>query len=548
MQLLLVSKAKKFTSWVFGAIWHLVKRIAKNPLGFIWWAVKMYIALMMLTFCLLVSFGAFAQVVGNDPAIDYDSGFYPPTKVEKTICFGFNPLLSNTDPGFPVFTLEGQKNAYDCTIEATKRYRGDYMAHINKGVVCPATVTSVFPTGWYFQPRYLYTNPATGASGCHPDGGERGASIRSDVQKWIMEDSCPPKPTGNPVEDAKKARYTIKSTAKNGTSTTTQCFKPKPKPNKCAKATDVQIAPVRHFDTSATTDQICVKNDAGELCPFKKQSLGIFIPDTSNPNLCDSGGIPESKEVPPIDCKDMGSGQKICRADPNQKCKVGAGGVQDCDQACGYVQGVFMCIEGEPKNTPLDPLKPVDDTVKDPTKKTPEMDKQDHKDIMKGAEDRLDNVVTGLQNLGKQLTDQQNDGPTKSGQDRGNMYLSSIDKNVAEINKKLDGTKDDPDEDNVSLNPKELDFEHNDFKTRNFGTIIDTAAKALLGKPIFTSIKSYFNASFGGSCPTWSVNVDVYTITIDQLCSDVMNQVWPGIRAIIILVFSFLAFRVAFLD
>ena len=539
MQLLLVSKSKVFLKWVFSHIWILVKRIVKNPLGFIWWAFKMYIALMLLMFCILMSFGAIAQVFGNDPTIDYEAGYYAPQGGDITEC-------KTTAGGVLVkWTIDGKRYPADCNASAMKKYTASELMYVNRTAQCKPKITQTLPDGSVMYQRYIWlTSPEF--SGCATYGNVLAFSHGGEFSNWLTTKNCPPQLTGSAMEDAKRAAYRTKSEITLNGTATTQCFKLKPKPTNCPKATDPDIAPIKHFDTSATSDKICVKNDSGELCPFKKVSLGVFVPDTSDPDQCTVGDIPETQEPPPIDCKDMGSGQKACRADPNQKCKVTQGGKQECDQKCGYVNKVFMCIEGEPTNTPLAPLKTPDDSVTDPTTKTPDMDKQDHKDIMKGAEDRLDNVVTGLQNLGKQLSDQKTDGPTKSGQDRSNMYLSSIDKNVAEINKKLDGGKDD--EEDIPLNPKELDFEHNDFETRNFGTVIDTAAKSLLGKPIFMSIKSYFNASFGGSCPTWSVDVDVYTITIDQLCSETMNQVWPGIRAIIILVFSFLAFRVAFLD
>lgn len=544
MQLLLVSKAKRFSLWVFTHLWALLKRIIKNPLGFIWWAFKMYIALMMLMFCILMSFGAIAQTgpTGTNPDLDYAAGWRFPTQDEITVCRGWHPSLPTTDPAYPSFTLPGRKTSTDCTKEATQRYQSAWMAKLNEGAKCPHIITKQIASGWMYQKRYWHVNNSTKQAFCANDGGEIAASVNSSVIRYENSVTCPAKPTfNNPDEDEKRRHFTVKETIDS----TPYCFKPKEKPTSCPKVGDIQVAPIRHFDTVTTSDKVCVKNDKGDLCPFKKVSQGVFEPDTTSPNECGSGGLPVSDPIPPVECKEMQSGQRACRADPNQKC-TSKDGKQTCEPSCGYVNNVFMCVEGQPTNTPLAPLNPIDDTITNPTKKTPDMEKSDYKDVMKGAEGRLDNVVTSIENLGKQLSDQKADGPTKSGQDRSNMYLSSIDKNVAEINKKLDGPGED--EEDVPLNPKELDFEHNDFETRNFGTVIDAAAKALLGKPIFMSIKSYFNASFGGSCPTWSVDVDVYTITIDQLCSETMNQVWPGIRAIIILVFSFLAFRVAFLD
>ena len=92
---------------------------------------------------------------------------------------------------------------------------------------------------------------------------------------------------------------------------TTHCFKLKEKPTNCPKATDPDIAPIRHFDTiTATSDKVCVKNDSrANLCPFKKVSLGVFEPDTTSPlTNAALGDIAESQDpIPPVECKEMGS-------------------------------------------------------------------------------------------------------------------------------------------------------------------------------------------------------------------------------------------------
>jgi len=49
----------------------------------------------------------------------------------------------------------------------------------------------------------------------------------------------------------------------------------------------------------------------------------------------------------------------------------------------------------------------------------------------------------------------------------------------------------------------------------------------------------------GGSCPVWSVNAWVFTIVIDQHCSN--NIPWAAIRAVLLACAGFVAFRWAFL-
>ena len=194
-----------------------------------------------------------AQIGG----IDYNSGSYPPSKVEKTVCTGFNQDLPTTDPRFPKFTIDGKKQSFDCTVEATKRFRGDYMARINKGRECPSIVTSVMATGWMYQNRYMYTSPATGSSSCQNTGGEVAASVGSSVVEWILVDSCPPSITGNPEEDAKRKEYTVAGTLPD--SNTFVCYKPLP-PLDCSRLSGLATTGSDSFITSTAgyTQPSCI--------------------------------------------------------------------------------------------------------------------------------------------------------------------------------------------------------------------------------------------------------------------------------------------------
>jgi hypothetical protein len=55
----------------------------------------------------------------------------------------------------------------------------------------------------------------------------------------------------------------------------------------------------------------------------------------------------------------------------------------------------------------------------------------------------------------------------------------------------------------------------------------------------------FFTMNVGGSCPVWSVNAWVFTIVIDQHCSN--NIPWAAIRAVLLACAGFVAFRWAFL-
>jgi hypothetical protein len=111
-------------------------------------------------------------------------------------------------------------------------------------------------------------------------------------------------------------------------------------------------------------------------------------------------------EVPPPEapkCWETKNGLTMCIQDPAEKC-VTVNGIQQCEAGCGFINSEFYCKDKDPvtKPDPNDkdkPLPPVDDTITDPTKKTADMSKGDFKDVQKGVEGRVGQVVTGIGNL-----------------------------------------------------------------------------------------------------------------------------------------------------
>jgi len=147
-----------------------------------------------------------------------------------------------------------------------------------------------------------------------------------------------------------------------------------------------------------------------------------------------------------------------------------------------------------------------------------------------------------------QLSKQEIDGQKKSN-DFSNQLLNSINQNtantVAELKKLNEGDTGEsplPEQAEIDLGEK------NDWSNRNFGTVMKAASDGILQQPVFSAVGRFFTASFSGACPSWSVSVWGFTIVIDQLCSETFQQVLPAIRAVILLIFAFFAFRVAFLD
>ncbi|WP_348731920.1 hypothetical protein [Rheinheimera texasensis] len=375
-----------------------------------------------------------AQIGG----IDFNAGNYPPGKVDKTVCTGFNPALPTNDPNFPKFQIDGKKNGYDCTVAATKKYQGEYMAHINKNAECPALVVSVFTGGFDYQPRYMYTNAATGARSCQNSGGTVGASVGSSVVEWILESSCPPELTGNPIEDAKRKDYIVLGFLPN--SQTKVCFKPLP-PLDCSKLSGIAATGQDSFitNTPGYTNPSCVTKcgtDAGgqQQCGNCKVIAKSWIQTPLGGDMkkwypqvgtfTGAACADNEQDVPPPEppkCWVTKNNLKMCQQDPAEKC-VTINGVQQCESGCGYINGDFFCQDKNdtvpPKRTDDDkPLPQVDDSIDNPEKPMADMVKGDFKDVQKGVESRLAVVSTGIGNLENSV-------------DTGNQILQQIEENT----------------------------------------------------------------------------------------------------------------------
>jgi hypothetical protein len=89
----------------------------------------------------------------------------------------------------------------------------------------------------------------------------------------------------------------------------------------------------------------------------------------------------------------------------------------------------------------------------------------------------------------------------------------------------------------------------NDYQTRNYGTVIESAVNEMKLSPLFTSVDTFFDVSITGSCPTYSATVPFMntSVTLDQWCQPVMTNIWPMIQSVVLIVFSYFGFREAVL-
>lgn len=258
------------------------------------------------------------------------------------------------------------------------------------------------------------------------------------------------------------------------------------------------------------------------------------------------------EETPPAEkenCVIMKNGQKYCTADKSEKCVV-INGVQQCQSGCGTINGEFVCVESDEDN-PDDPLEDPDDNITDPDKPLNDMTKDDFKEINKGIESRLDIIAQLMQ----RNTDKIGAGTSAvtSKIDGTNKLLGDIKGTLEGIADELSGDGEGDGVGGVEYSTDILEefVNPNDWEQKNFQTVATAFKERMQQAPVINAVQQFFEVSFSGSCPTWSTTVDMpfggqFNVNIDQLCSDAMTSIWPMIRAIIILIFSFLAFRVAF--
>lgn len=539
---------KLFSFWLGRKVKALLIYIVKHPLGSIFWVVKAYLALMFLTLFVACSFGAFATdipTLETKPAKKTlgftcnawfnDRTYGPYSGATLGECFEAGSTFLSTLIQLPPASATIVNGAQ--TVNITRSFEslnqtGTTSASVGYKVTEQSTTTTCganAASNW--QPVCTTSSPSIFT---FTIGGV--VNLLQQTEVYL----CPP--DGFP-------EYSEGPLANN------TCSKPTPRPQPCwPDGGDWSTLP-QFFFSDSSSDKICTFNDKGLNCPWKKSSKGVFVPDPQSPLDCDA--LPPEPPPPPPDCKVGGNGMKVCMADPNDRCTTiqepNKVPVTTCDAKCGYVNGVFACFDhplenpNDPSLPDKDPLKPVDDNITDPSKALSDMVKSDFKDILGGAEDRLDNLLTSAENSQKS-----NDaliGNLTAAQREGNRKLASIDENTKGIKENTKGILDAlKSEGDISGGEKpEFTEPKNNWETRNFGTILKAKGDELIALPLFTSVRNFFNVSFGGNCPQYSVSVWVFDLSVDQFCNPTVNALWPYIRAVVLLVCSFFAIRIALL-
>lgn len=556
LKVLLVAVINLFTRLFFYLV-NKLKRIAihvlKHPLGTIWWCVKMYFALMLCALFVACSFGAFAQITNET----YDPNDSKPAILKQAVCaVAPAPNGSGTKQyGCGRDQAEAVNKAAPAFGEDLQALCGTVAGRTN----CSVTVASILPAN---LPSYAEYNLSYSYK-CQMDTDAELEDCSSNNPKYRSQNfsivqqpksyTCPPTdPMYSEAMNAILEKYKIGPIKVDGVEL---CFQPKP--NTCFEEADFQIANQYHFDPSSQgVPMVCVPNDKGEKCPWKALpgSNGVFAPDKDNKNACEETPPPPDSEPAdepeaPEKCLPGGNGMMVCEADPNEKCVVNSTGAMSCPDSCGYMNGEFKCftepdIPTDPNDPTPEPRPDPDDNVTDPMKPIMDMVKGDFKNIQRGVESRIDGMAADVRNMAAQSKADGDKLAKAAG--IGNKLLNSINQNTADTVKELKKLTGDESNPQPVYDETELG-EKNDWQVRNFGTVMQAAAEKILEKPMFKAVEKYFDVSFGGSCPTWSVAVWVFEIEIDQFCSQSFQSILPLIRNLVILIFSILAFRVAFL-
>lgn len=496
------------TDWVF----HKLLFVIKHPVKTIIWIVKFYISLILFVFFMVASFSAFAQSI-------YDNLQTQPL-VSETV-FNYNVTISHPGNLWHVFDpdLDGQIPSADWLGALSKLEelcKADLGDHTGHGV----TVTN-YTGNHRTDPRYLdFQCQGTWTSSDGEDSGSLSSSHLlfaysstvaqvCDANSQLVNGNC----------------YLVADILSNDTCPTG----------------GADILPINGADLS--NGFVCQTKQDGSSCKYVMDSSNEFLvsdPEGTacyvdpNVNQWSDTGLNQPTS-PTGQCQDIGNGVTACPEDPNNVCPNG-----QCLSGCGNVtwggQTQFMCLSDDTDNDGIgDYADPDIDGDGIPNNQDPDADGdgQDDPDYGQGnGSGTVNNVVVTVNNSGVESEVR----AVKNAVDQQTQEL----KDEMTTAKTVDFT--------VSQELQDMTAE-NDYETKNFGTVMEEHVNEMKQSPIFTAVDGFFDVTFTGTCPIYSTSVPYIgaTITIDHFCKEPMTTLWPIIQAIILLVFTFIAFRVAIL-
>lgn len=145
-------------------------------------------------------------------------------------------------------------------------------------------------------------------------------------------------------------------------------------------------------------------------------------------------------------------------------------------------------------------------------------------------------------------------GGASNGQLQTANAIKEGNQTLQEISDKLDEQQEEPEAPVAPGTSFDADatsvHEANDWGSRNFGTVLQANADRFRALPLFTVPSTFFTADFGGTgCPSYTGSFSLLGATTNfefsAFCSSAILDVMPYIRAVVIMFFGFLAWRIA---
>lgn len=488
--------------------------IVRSPFKFIKFCLKFYFTLMLLLFCtitLFASFGAKATTVYDRASNAVNAG------ITQSCMDGDTPVLQVAQRGYPPWK-EQKGQTLGALIDSREIpkflwHGGCYVEFIRVHKALVPTDNGYIENGKYHTYTYKAEGTIVEAPECPPSSDNGSTQFIEHRVLGFLSDDTPQCFTVYDLTDA----------------------------SSCDLNNDV-------LGSASSPQNVCRTMDDGSKCAMEKYSVGgsYAYAQMIEPSTCFEGPISmnpyeEASDEPPTDednCYELGNGVSACPADPNDVCPNG-----QCDEGCGTFDiggsPTFACISGNPDPEqpidPIDPVQPVDITGEE-------------YDTIRGTNSLLATQGAGITTLtligestrGEQIK-------TRKGIDGLGTKLDKTNGLLEGIKDKL-GEKEDTAFTPANFGDGQL-YEPNDYDAKNYGTVLTSAVDEMKQSPIFESVSTFFAVSLSGSCPTYSTSVPFINVNlvIDQFCGPAMTSIWPIVRAIMLLVFSFLAFRVAVL-
>lgn len=269
-------------------------------------------------------------------------------------------------------------------------------------------------------------------------------------------------------------------------------------------------------------------------------SSGVTV---GNPNTFEQfGSIQFTGEACPVKFPKEGNGQVIGANPPASSADTAA--------ALAQLQNAASAASGSPVSGATGTA-----TLNDVVNKLAETNNKQ----VKAMSDQNAALGKVLEGVGKDIQGAIKDSAqgTAAGSSIGQLQTANAikdgNKKLQEISDKLDKPKDPtpPIAPGTKLNADTKGLHKaNDWGTRNFGTVLQANASRFRALPIFSAPTSFFKADIsGGSCPSYNGSFSLLgttnTVQLDAFCSPTVLNVMPYIRAVVIMFFGWLAWRIA---